>query len=747
VQAFTWIDQPQALPSELRNSLEAEWKSEVCFYALSDLDDSLSFSTAWVALGQTHLSIAREGLAVETIEVSRIREVRESRSLSCNSISLLANVDEAPLATLRFTNRQRKSMDNVIFALKQELRKSPIAGSPDELYAKSVLENISAVQRESSDTQWSLVKRLLSYLRPYEGLVTVGIVGAVFMTLLTLVPGYLTGYLIDHILRPFEAGQLPYPQAIRLAWIAIAGIAVSALVREFFSWLRFRYMSVLGENVARDLRSSVYSHLQKLNLSYFSKRQTGSLITRVSTDTERIWDFIALGVVEAGIALLTLVSVGSLLLWLDWKLGLLVVFPVPIFMYLMYRHGEHMQKLFLRAWRKWSDLTDVLSDTLPGIRVVKVFHQERSEIARFDLRNSRLSDEMKEVHFAWSRFWPLLILGIQVMVLFIWGTGLPRVLAEPGSEVTLSIGTFISFLFYVGMFIRPIEVIGQMTRTMHRATSSAQRIFEVLDAEPEILDNSIQRTPGPLQGAVRYEGITFSYDGLRRVLKNISFEVRPGEMIGLVGPSGSGKSTLINLLARFHEPLEGSIHVDGKDIRELEIGAYRRQIGMVLQEPFLFHGSVLDNIRYGHPEAPLAEVVAAAKAANAHDFICRLSHGYDTQVGERGHTLSGGERQRISIARALLHNPRILILDEATSSVDTETERKIQQALDRLVVGRTVFAIAHRLSTLTKADRLLVLDQGAIVEQGTHAELLAKAKGLYRRLHDMQREMHDFYAV
>jgi ATP-binding cassette subfamily B protein len=311
----------------------------------------------------------------------------------------------------------------------------------------------------------------------------------------------------------------------------------------------------------------------------------------------------------------------------------------------------------------------------------------------------------------------------------------PRLL---GHGAPLPVGTFVSFLLYTTMFSGPIEVIGQMARTINRATTSAHRVFEVLDTEAEIRDVAAPVRLEPVHGRVTFEHVTFGYDGVRQVLRGVSFDVVPGELIGLVGPSGGGKTTIVNLIARFYDVTGGAIRVDGVDIRRLDTGHFRRQIGMVLQDPYLFHGTVLENIRYGLPEAPLGQVVAAAQAANAHDFITKLQHGYDTMVGERGHTLSGGERQRVSIARAILHDPRILILDEATSSVDTETEREIQQALERLVMGRTVFAIAHRLSTLRKASRLFVIDEGRLVEHGTHAELLLRPEGKYRRLYEMQ---------
>ena len=403
-----------------------------------------------------------------------------------------------------------------------------------------------------------------------------------------------------------------------------------------------------------------------------------------------------------------------------------------------------MQKLFLRAWRKWSRVTDILSDTIPGMRVVKAFHQEEREKARFGFRNYDVASEFNRIHASWTTFWPFLIFGVQLTIILVWCFALPRLLGEASAlGPPLSMGVFVSFLLYMTMLVQPIEIIGQMARIMNRATSSAHRVFEVLDTEPEVVDTADPVKLSPVQGEVKFEDVSFSYDGVRQVLKGVSFDVEAGELIGLVGPSGGGKTTLANLLARFYDVSAGSVRIDGTDIRELDSGDYRLQVGMVLQDPYLFHGSIVENVSYGMPGAGLDDVVEAAQMANAHDFICDLPHGYDTIIGERGHTLSGGERQRISIARAILKDPRILILDEATSSVDTETERKIQQAMDRLVTGRTVFAIAHRLSTLHKADRLFVIENGKLAEAGTHAQLLALPDGVYRRLYELQKEVHD----
>jgi ATP-binding cassette subfamily B protein len=562
---------------------------------------------------------------------------------------------------------------------------------------------------------------------------------ATLITLVSLIPPWLAGYVLDRLVVPARGGTLPLERAALLAWIAVSAMALVFLVRQAAAWIRLRLMAIMGEWVARDLRTELYEHLQELSLAFFSRKKTGSIITRVSADTDRLWEFVAFGVVDVSLSCVMLIGLGTVLVTLDWRLGLAMVLPVPLFCWLIFRHGESINRLFLRAWRKWSRVTDVLSDTIPGIRVVKAFHQEEREVRRFGERNEDVTAEFNRIHRMWTGFWPLLMLGVHATTVLVWVLAVPRLLGTGGPALTT--GTFVSFLLYATMFIAPIEVIGQMARTMNRATTSAHRVFEILDTEPDVVDAPEPVRLEPVLGRVQFDHVQFAYDGVRQVLKGVSFDVVPGELIGLVGPSGGGKTTVVNLIARFYDVTGGGVKIDGVDVRALDSGHYRRQIGMVLQDPYLFYGTVLENIRYGKPDATLEEVIAAARAANAHDFILKLTHGYDTLVGERGQTLSGGERQRVSIARAILHNPRILILDEATSSVDTETERHIQEALERLVAGRTVFAIAHRLSTLRKASRLFVIEDGRLVETGTHAELLRMHDGKYRRLHELQLAM------
>jgi ATP-binding cassette subfamily B protein len=682
---------------------------------------------------------AAERAAIRLIERGHVTAVHDSRGLSASTLTLTAARDEPPLLVVRFTNRQRRAFERLRFVLDEGIEGRDVScGDPDREYAAAVARPIRDTQALVAGRPTSVLFRLLGYMRPYRKELAFGMTAAALITAVSIAPPWIAGRLIDGVVGPAQAGTLDVGRATTIAWLAVAALAMVHVIRQAAALVRLRLMSVVGEWVVRDLRTELYAHLQRLSLSFFSRKKTGGLITRVTSDTDRIWEFLAFGIIDASLSMVMLIGLSVVLLMLDWRLGLVMTVPAPVFCWLIYRHGEKINPLFLRTWRKWSRVTDVLSDTIPGVRVVKAFNQEQREVDRFVERNDDVTDEANNVHRMWTTFWPVIMLAVHGTTVMVWALAVPRLLGE---GATLSTGTFVSFLLYATMFIAPIDVIGQMARTMHRATSSAHRVFEVLDTEPDVRDIENAIRLEPVEGRVTFDNVSFSYDGVRQVIRGVSFDVRPGELIGLVGPSGGGKSTLVNLIARFWDVSGGVVHIDGIDVRELDGGHLRRQIGIVLQDPYLFHATVLENIAYGLPGASPADVIAAAQSANAHDFICRLPFGYETVVGERGQTLSGGERQRISIARAILNDPRILILDEATSAVDTETEREIQQALDRLIAGRTVFAIAHRLSTLRRASRLFVIVDGRLAECGTHRELMQVPDGRYRRLHEMQLSM------
>src|SRR6058998_1507882 len=465
-----YTGQPHRLPADLRRDIEVRWHgAPVQLYALADLDHAHRLTEVWVALGDRCITVAHRaatGWEVHHIERGRIEAVREAPGLSATTLTLLGRAGDAPLAVLRYSHRQRRAFENLKFVLEEALAGRTVAATDaDQEYAASVARPIRDAQALVAGRQVAVIRRLLGYLKPYRRQLVLGMGAAAVITFVSLVPPYLAGYLIDRVVRPAQEGALPLGRAVSIAWLAVAAMALVYLVRQAAAVARLRLMSVLGEWVARDLRAELYEHLQRLSLAFFSRKRTGGLITRVSADTDRLWDFLAFGVVDVSLSLVMLVGLGTVLLSLDWRLGLVMTLPVPVFCWLIYRHSEDITRLFIRAWRKWSRVTDVLSDTIPGIRVVKAFNQEQREIGRFGERNEDVTAEFNRIHASWTRFWPMLMLGVHMMTVAVWVFAVPRLL---GSGAQLPVGTFVSFLLYTTMFGAPIEVIGQMARTINR---------------------------------------------------------------------------------------------------------------------------------------------------------------------------------------------------------------------------------------------------------------------------------------
>jgi ATP-binding cassette subfamily B protein len=573
--------------------------------------------------------------------------------------------------------------------------------------------------------------RLLRFARPLRGMILLGFALIVAGTAAGLVSPYLTMLLVDRVLIPVQTGKhVPFQM---VAWF-LFGLAAAALAAWLLGWARTFVVAWVSERVSADLRNRTYAHLHSLSLEFYSAKRTGDLISRVSTDTDRICYFLQVYLLDAVTDSMMIVMTISILLWIDPWLTVVTLCPLPLIAWLIYRVRCKLRRGFQFASRVWGEMTSVLADTIPGIRVVKAFAQERREIERFRRANNRVLWANDRVNSAWSFFGATVVLLTDLGMLVIWAFGAWQVY-----QAGITVGVLIGFVAYLSRFYTRLESMSRMVAAVQRAAASTQRIFEVLDRVPSVAEPVKPVHLQKLEGRIEFRNIGFRY-GSRPVLEDVSLEIDAGEMIGLVGASGAGKTTLVNLLCRFYDVTEGAIVVDGVDIRSLPVEEYRRHVGIVLQEPFLFYGTVAENIAYGRPDASRDAIIAAAKAARAHDFILRLPDGYDSLVGERGQSLSGGERQRIGIARALLIDPRILILDEATSSVDTETEREIQLALENLIRGRTTVAIAHRLSTLRRADRLVVLDRGRISEIGHHEQLL-DSSGIYSRLYHAQLEM------
>ena len=454
-------------------------------------------------------------------------------------------------------------------------------------------------------------------------------------------------------------------------------------------------------------------------------------MSRIGSESDRICVFLSLHLLDFATDVLMIIMTSAILISINAKLALITLLPLPIIAWMIHIVRDKLRTGFEKIDRVWSEVSNVLADTIPGIRVVKAFAQEKREATRFREANQHNLIVNDRINKIWSLFSPSVTLLTEIGLLLVWAFGIWQV-----SSNEITVGVLTAFLAYISRFYTRLDSMSRIVSVTQKAASGAKRIFDILDHVSSVPEPTNPVHFDKVIGKIEIKDAGFRY-GNRAVIKELNLVIEPGEMIGLVGHSGSGKSTLVNLMCRFYDVTEGSISVDGVNIRSLPISEYRRNIGLVLQEPFLFFGSIAENIAYGKPESTRAEIVAAARAAHAHEFILRLPHGYDSLVGERGQGLSGGERQRISIARALLIDPRILILDEATASVDTETEKEIQKALDNLVHGRTTIAIAHRLSTLHKANRLVVLDRGQIVEVGSHDDLMAR-QGAYYRLYQAQ---------
>lgn len=577
----------------------------------------------------------------------------------------------------------------------------------------------------------SALFRLAAFSRLRGGVIALGFVLTVAATAASLVPPYLTKPIIDDVIRPWEIDHVD--NSAKAIWY-LGALAAAAIVAWALDWAKLYVLAWVSERISADLRAKTYAHLQRLSLEFFGGKRTGDLISRISNDTERLCNFLSINLIDFATDTLMIVMTATMLLWINPLLALAALCPFPIIVWMVARVRGRLLRGYRQAGAAWGAMTSVIADAIPGIRVVKAFAQESREIERFNASNERVFHSANRLNRVWSLFGPTVTLLTAGGLLIVWASGVWQIY---GGRITLGVLTAFSAL--ISKFYARMESMIRMGSAVQRASASAQRIFEILDKQSNVPEAVRPVHPGRLQGRIELRSVRFKY-GTREVLHGLDLTLEAGEMIGLVGPSGAGKSTLINLICRFYDVSAGAILVDATDVRSFPVEEYRRNIGIVLQEPFLFYGTIAENIAYGRPNASREEIVAAARAARAHEFILRLPCGYDSLVGERGQTLSGGERQRISIARALLIDPRILILDEATSSVDTETEREIQVALENLVRGRTTIAIAHRLSTLRRANRLVVVENGHIVEIGRHDELL-DAHGSYARLHQAQMEL------
>ena len=714
---------PTRWNAELEAALETD--ERVLAWFAPDLDERLHYSDNLVVLTDHRLlSFSDQGQVARILDNTQLLRARDRAGLG----SLEFSGPSGLLGHWRYTIDRAEAVHRLVARFE-----SRGLVAVEESVAE---QDIEATEAPSVPTASSLI-RLLRFARPRAGAIALGFVLSLASTAASLVPPYLTIPLVDDVLHPRENGQ---PVSFSLVWLYLGGLAGAAILAWLLSWARTYVIAWVGERISADLRTQTYRHLHGLSLEFFGGKRTGDLMSRISSDSDRICSFLSVSVLDFVTDILMIVGTAAVLLAINPLLALATLAPFPVILWLTFRVRDRLRGGFQVTGRAWAEITSVLADTIPGIRVVKAFAQGGREVERFRAANDRNLKVNDRVNATWAFFGPMVGLLTQGGLLIVWGFGAWLIF-----QGQITTGVLLGFQAYIIRFYTRLESLSRMVQSTQRAAASAQRIWEILDRVSTVPEPARPVDPGDIRGEIVFQNVGFRY-GNRRVLQGVDLAIKPGEMIGLVGPSGAGKSTLVNLACRFYDVSEGAILVDGVDLRRFPVEAYRRHIGLVLQEPFLFFGSIAENIAYGRPDAGRGEIIAAARAAKAHEFILKLADGYDTLVGERGQSLSGGERQRISMARALLIDPKILILDEATSSVDTETEREIQEALDNLVRGRTTIAVAHRLSTLRKADRLVVLENGRIVEVGPHQELLER-EGTYFRLHRAQAEMAKELAV
>ncbi|MBE6704124.1 MAG: ABC transporter ATP-binding protein [Ruminococcaceae bacterium] len=578
--------------------------------------------------------------------------------------------------------------------------------------------------------------RLMGYLGRHKLCFGIAMFSLIAIAVLALLHPLINGKLLfDQVItKPNAEGTLGQLHELKYLWMTIGLIVGTEVLSQLFVIWGDRNLDKLGVLITQRMKNDIFRAMCNLQLSYFNKNPTGRLITRVDYDADKIRNFFVSGLPHLIINVMKFIGIAVLLFGINWKLTLVVFVPVPIIVVIFKVMLPKLWRSFSKQWRRSSALNAMLGDSLSGIRVVKSFSKEADETSRFMSYSTRLYEANLRTNLISICIFPVVSLLIGFSSQAIWGVGGFEVMNE-----SMTYGEFTMYLGYVGMIFAPLEFFTNFTNILTDVINSADRMFETLDTVPEITNSKDAVKPDKIKGDIKFDSVSFHYSPNRPILKNVSFHIKPGDHVGLVGHTGSGKSTIANLITRMYDVISGSVEIDGINVKEIDLETLRKNVAIVSQEVFLFRGTIADNIRYARPDATPSEIIAAAKAANAHDFIMQLPEGYETEVGVGSRSLSGGERQRVSIARALLLAPQLLILDEATAAMDTETEKLISEAIDKLIVGRTTITIAHRLSTLKNCNYIMAIENGEVAEMGPAAELLEK-KGVYYKLYTLQEE-------
>ncbi len=719
-----------ALPENLRQKLAAKTACEPIYCIKTNISLSGDY-TDRLYIGATEKEIfIFDGTSEQYIPISNCETANCRNMVNGGVLSVKVDGEERMIARCSMTDISRLAClaKGIKWLCEGKLDKRVINRDRDKYCSRCGRVLPGTAHCPKCDKEHRNLNRLLNICKPHFS--------ALALIILLMLLASAIDLSVQFVLRYFVDGYLVTGKGDAIDVLGFFAVYFGITVISAAGYLYRTYLcNKLGINVTYKLREQLNNHIQKLSLSFLGKRNPGAVIERVMGDTNHVRGFICDCFCNMFSMLVTLVALAILMLVLNWRLALAAFAFAPLIIIFARTFWPKIRRIYHHQHRRSDRIQNKLQDVLSGIRIVKTYGKERQEVEEFCRLNDKLAEVQRNNEIFFATFFPFLSL------LLAFGTYLITYLGGMGVlEGSMTVGELMQFISYAGMLLGPLSWMSFLPRRIINMTTSLERIYDILDEKPEITtcDNAVKRE---VKGDITIDNISFGYNSYEPVLDGLSLSVKKGEMIGLVGSSGCGKSTLINLIMRLYDVDEGKILVDGEDIKNLDVADYHSQIGVVLQETFLFAGTVLDNIRFARPDASMLDIIKAAKSANAHEFICRLPDGYNTYIGEKGHMLSGGEKQRIAIARAILGDPKILILDEATSALDTESEYQIQQAFERLRKDRTTFAIAHRLSTLRNADRIAVIDGHKIVELGTHNELL-KLKGIYFGLVMAQLEMN-----